>query len=171
MTTIRVERRDRFTTVDRATVNDATLSFKARGLLIWLLDKPDGWRVRSDAIALATTEGRDSVRSALRELECAGYLTRTKCRDKRGRVRTETVVRETPGHTEDGFSGVGEPALVSRPSVSQAPFRRLRATTESAPLSTKKSTAGGQLGPRDYRPLSLEELEAMSADVQRENAS
>lgn len=160
MTTIRVERRDRFTTVDRDTVNDASLSFRARGLLVWLLDKPDGWRVRADAIAVATTEGRDAVRSALNELEAAGYLTRTKCRDRSGRFRTETVVRETPGHTGDWKPGAGEPALDNRPSVSQAPIRILRSNTEYAPQSTKKSTAGGQREFRHYddQPLTPEQI-------------
>ncbi len=68
MTTIRVDRRDRFTTIDRDLINDYSLSFRARGILVWLLDKPDGWTVRSDFISRAGNEGRDAVRTALGEL-------------------------------------------------------------------------------------------------------
>lgn len=157
MTTIRVERRDRWTTVARTTVNDTSLSFRARGVLVWLLDKPDGWRVRSEAIALAGTEGRDAIRAALRELEAAGYLTRSVCRDGRGRIRSTAVVRETPGHTGDG-----KPALVDRPPVDQAAFQRLTPRTQSASQSTESSTGCGQREFRYYddEPLTPEQIAA-----------
>ena len=108
MSTIRVERRDRFTTVDRRAVNDQRLSFRARGVLIWLLDKPNGWRVDSKSIAASTREGRDAIRTALRELEECGYITRERMRAERGRWITETVVREIPsGAWESGVGGPG----------------------------------------------------------------
>lgn len=109
MTQFRVRRRDRFTTIDRTTVNDSRLSFKARGLLIWLLDKPDDWRCDSTQIAQAGTEGREAVRSALNELEAMGYLHRRKYRNAQGQWVSETDVYETPGSHQDGFSGVGFP--------------------------------------------------------------
>ena len=75
-TSIRVARRDRYTSVSRSTINDENLSFRARGILIWLLDKPDDWRVDSEQIAAAAKEGRDAVRTALNELVAAGYIVR-----------------------------------------------------------------------------------------------
>lgn len=111
MTTYRVAHRRRYTSVDRATVNDDTLSFRARGVLVWLLDKPDDWRCDSEAIARAGKEGREAVRAALRELDAAGYLRREKVRGDRGRWLTITTVYERPETepTEDGFPGVGGP--------------------------------------------------------------
>lgn len=96
MTTLRVERRHRFTTVHRDTINDKTLSLRARGLLIWLLDKPDDWRVNSTAIERECTEGREAIRASLSELEKAGYIERTQAHDRLGRWHTECVVRERP---------------------------------------------------------------------------
>lgn len=49
------------------------LSFRARGILFYLLAKPDGWDVRSAAIAKDGKEGREAVLSALRELGKAGH--------------------------------------------------------------------------------------------------
>lgn len=110
MTTIRVERRQRFTVVDRSVAEDDRLSFKARGIMLWLLSKPDDWRCTASEIASAGKEGRDAVRAALGELEACGYLIRVKVQDKdTGRWSTETIVRESPGHTEDGFPGAGNP--------------------------------------------------------------
>lgn len=98
MTTIRLaaRERDRFTVIDRRAVNDDSLSFRARGILVWLLDKPDGWRVDSEQIADAAKEGRDAVRTALNELATAGYITRRKYQNERGHWVTETWVHERP---------------------------------------------------------------------------
>lgn len=99
--TIRVEKRQQFAVVDSRAVNDTRLSMRARGVLVWLLDKPDGWRVSSEAIARQCSEGRDAIRKALKELEGAGYLHRQKVQGKDGRWTTESVVCEEA--TDDGI--------------------------------------------------------------------
>lgn len=151
MTTIRVSRRDRWTTIDRRTINDADLSFKARGILIWLLDKPDGWRVRSADIERHGAEGREAVRAALRELEAAGYMERHRSRGELGRWQTETVVRETPGRTGDG-----KPSPDTRTSVGRTLFRELGTKTDTH----EKSTSCGHREFRNYddSPLTPEQL-------------
>jgi hypothetical protein len=121
MTTIRVADRERFTAVDRRTVNDSNLSFRARGILIWLLDKPNDWRVDSDQIGREGGEGRDAIRTALRELLDAGYIVRHKENGPDGRWSTWTEVHErpvTPGRTEDGKPGAGKPT-VGNPEVGE----------------------------------------------------
>ena len=51
-----------FTILSNAVINDERLSFRARGVLIWLLSKPDDWRTRSDSIAgQSPKEGRDAI--------------------------------------------------------------------------------------------------------------
>lgn len=94
--TIRVEHRKQFTVVDSRTINDEALSLRATGLLVWLLDKPDGWRINSVEISKRCKEGRDAVRAAIAELEEAGYVTREKYRGPDGRWFNESVVRERP---------------------------------------------------------------------------
>lgn len=110
MTTIRVATRQRFTTIDRQTVNNDQLSFRARGVLLWLLDKPDDWTCSAETLARAGTEGRDAIRSALTELETLGYLIRERRQDKTtGQWASSWTIYETPGHAEDGFPGLGDP--------------------------------------------------------------
>jgi hypothetical protein len=109
MTTIRVAQRERYTVIDRRTLNDERLSFRARGVLAWLLDKPDDWTCNADDIATAGTEGRDAVRTALRELVGTGYIARERRQAEGGLWVTDTVVYERPP-TDDGKPGVGEPA-------------------------------------------------------------
>lgn len=50
------------------------LSFKAKGLLSWLLSKPDDWVFSISGILTQCSDGADSVRSGLRELIKEGYL-------------------------------------------------------------------------------------------------
>lgn len=96
MSTIRVARRRRYTAVDRRPINDERLSFKARGLLVWLLDKPDDWEISIDAIAgKVTTDGTAAVRSAMKELEALGYLVRRRYREG-GRYQVEHRLYEHP---------------------------------------------------------------------------
>ena len=110
-----------FTILSNAVINDERLSFRARGVLVWLLSKPDDWHTRSESIAAQSPkEGRVAVRSALRELADLGYLVREKIQDERGRWSTiQTVYEEpatgpTPGKPTRGRTDVGQPgALVS----------------------------------------------------------
>lgn len=101
VTTFRVVERERFTSVSRETIGDSSLSFRARGVLVWLLDKPDDWRADSSTIARAGKEGREAVRTALRELEDAGYLVRRKVQGDGGRWVTEVEVHERPVKSTD----------------------------------------------------------------------
>jgi hypothetical protein len=111
VTIIRAPREERFTVLNRTTINDARLSFRALGLLVYLLDKPDNWRVEAaDLSRDEGREGRDAIRTALTELADLGYLVRRRLRNDKGQWLTETFLYDSPGHTEDGFPGVGAPA-------------------------------------------------------------
>lgn len=140
MTTIRVAQRARFTTIDRETLNDERLSFRARGILAWLLDKPDDWRCNADEIAAQTTEGRDAVRTALRELMALDYIRRTREQDAGGQWHTVTVVFERPV-TDDGFPVVGFPD-VGEPVVGE-PGPLLKTENEDCERSKNPPTPQG----------------------------
>ena len=103
MTIIRGPRKQRdFTILDNAALYDERLSFRARGILAYLLSKPPEWRTNARQLAAATTgEGRDAIRTALNELEAVGYLVRQQTRNERGQWVTLTEVREDCG-TSDG---------------------------------------------------------------------
>lgn len=124
--TIRVEKRLQFAIVDSRTVNDCRISMRARGILLWLLEKPDGWRVSAETIARATTEGRDAIRTALKELETHGYLRRERLRDDKGHWVTESIVSEVGNETA--------PVDATEPGPSVAPERVSRRREQGAGL-------------------------------------
>lgn len=120
MTIQRSERGKRmFLVIDnRACVEDQRLSWKARGLLIYLLSKPDHWEVRESQLVAAAPDGLGAVRSGLAELEAVGYLVRRWLRSEEGTFSgRKSVVYDTPQEEEIQPSGVQLSAIGSSPAV------------------------------------------------------
>jgi hypothetical protein len=97
MSTIRrAPRRTKYAVIDNDTIRDERLTWKARGLLVYLLSLPDDWTVQQSDLVARAPDGRTVVRAALRELEQAGYLWREKRRGAHGHWIVESVVYERP---------------------------------------------------------------------------
>ncbi|MER7512225.1 hypothetical protein ABTX82_28280 [Streptomyces lavendulae] len=92
MTILRRHLSSGYTVLPTATLEDARLSFRARGILAYLLAKPDTWKVAADRIAKAGKEGVEAVRTALRELKDAGYYRVVTERMSDGTLRRITEV-------------------------------------------------------------------------------
>ena len=75
-----------FTQISNAVLNDAGLSLKAKGLYAYLFSKPDGWVFHNAVILREIKEGRDAFRSAVLELENAGYIKRETLKNAAGQV-------------------------------------------------------------------------------------
>lgn len=93
----------RFYTLDKSISEDPRLSWAARGVLIFLLGKPDNWEVSvkhlisQTANAIGKASGRDGVRVVLKELEQAGYLVADYARSEGGAFAGMAyTVHETP---------------------------------------------------------------------------
>lgn len=61
------------------------MTLKAKGLLSMMLSLPDDWDYSINGLATLSKDGKESVMSALSELERFGYLTRTRTTDEKGR--------------------------------------------------------------------------------------
>jgi hypothetical protein len=91
-------------------INDTRLGFDTRGFAAWLLTRPPGWQIRASALPYLLKSrsrhvGRDRARRFLRELERAGYLTRTRHRTADGRWIWYHAFRPNPAvSTIDAFS-------------------------------------------------------------------
>ena len=93
MTIIRAPRPEiGYSIMRNETVRDHALTYRARGLLAYLLSMPDDWVTSSERLQGANTEGRDAIRSAIKELEAAGYMKCEKHQDERGRWSTRWIV-------------------------------------------------------------------------------
>lgn len=70
-----------FYVVDKRLSEDASLSWAARGLLIFLLGKPDNWSVSVEYLTTQSDLKRDGVRNLLSELIEKGYIVRHALRE------------------------------------------------------------------------------------------
>ena len=86
MATIRVEKSKDFSIVSNAVLRDKRLSLRTRGLLVFCLSLSDTWEYSIKGLAAATGESEGKIGNCLKELEATGYLTRTRIRDKKGRM-------------------------------------------------------------------------------------
>lgn len=80
----------RYTVMPKSVTDDSRLSWEARGMLQYILAKPDNWTIRTTDLINQTREsmrptGRDGVLGLIDELEYHGYLERDTKRAEEGR--------------------------------------------------------------------------------------
>lgn len=133
----RVHHERDFTVIGNAAIQDPDLSFKATGLLCYLLSLPPDWRVNLADLTNRKTEGRDAIRSAFAELEELRYVRRSQVREGSGRfVEWLVVVSEIPmadlsvpetaspatfGFSESGSPDFGSPDF-GKPDATKNPL-------------------------------------------------
>jgi len=74
-----------FVQIRNALLDDPAMSWKAKGILCYLLSKPAVWKANSTDIEHHASDGITAVRSGLDELETAGYVVRGQDRDEAGK--------------------------------------------------------------------------------------
>ena len=71
--------------IDRRPIDNVKLSWKAKGILTYLMSRPDGWEVSVSDLVNHSTDGSASIRAGLKELKNAGHMKYTKMRQA-GRI-------------------------------------------------------------------------------------
>jgi DnaD/phage-associated family protein len=71
--------------IDRRPIENQKLSFKAKGILTYLLSRPDGWEVSVADLIKRGTDGEAGIRAGLKELKNAGHMKYSTSR-KAGRI-------------------------------------------------------------------------------------
>lgn len=177
MSIVRAKRPDRgFVIVDNTVARDSRLSYRARGVLIAILSQPDHWRTDATRLAAEGGEGREAIRAALRELQAAGYMLRTKVRRSGGQLVTETHVYDSPrdvsaGGTGAQETGVGQPDAggpdAGQPDVGgPGAIERTERKTEGQNLSS-----GADAPDQETARPEVDELCSLLADLVEANGS
>ena len=97
MAVFRIEKTKGYTVTSNHHLRNAELSLKAKGLLSQMLALPDEWDYTLAGLSCINRERIDAIREAVRELECAGYITRSRTRNSKGQLTTaEYVIHEVP---------------------------------------------------------------------------
>ncbi len=91
----RVAKKENYVVLDKAFLNDEQLSWKAKGLLAYMLSLPDDWSFSLADLAIRSKCGREATAKILDELIEAGYLQKVQERGKDGKFgRVEFFVYE-----------------------------------------------------------------------------
>jgi hypothetical protein len=157
----------RFARLDNAFLQDGRLSFRARGVLAYVLSQPDDWSHSAERLAVATTEGEKAIVSALSELEEFGYSWLEKHRGNRGTVFNRRRFRESP-RPENGTSAtetlkqeVGHRPTQNRPPVDRPPgeggvyettIKKRLSIQQATPAAVNLSLPGIPVEPTTPRP-------------------
>lgn len=93
--------------INKQMAQDSNLSWKARGLMMYLLSLPDDWNIYESELVKHATDGRDSTKAGIKELIDKGYIVRSeRRRDEKGRLKEYNYdVHEVS--TKNGKSNVG----------------------------------------------------------------
>ena len=189
MAVFRIEKTRDYTVMSNHHLRDTGLSLKSKGLLSMMLSLPENWNYTTRGLAKICKEGTDSIGSALKELERAGYIVRNRLRDSKGKiVDVEYVIYETPHppepdgpceeepdteHPDTENPDMDTPGLENRPQLNKDksnPDKSKKdelSTEGSNPvLSSPKAPRGSDGMGRDwmreresYRELILENIE------------
>ena len=84
MSVIRIHKTNNYTIMANYHFKEKGMSLKAKGLLSLMLSLPDDWNYSVSGLVRLSKDGKDSVMSALAELEKFGYLTRTQMVNRKG---------------------------------------------------------------------------------------
>lgn len=97
MAVFRVEKNQNYTVMSNHHLRNPDLSLKAKGLLSQMLSLPEEWDYTLKGLSKINREGIDAIREAIRELERAGYVTRTRVRNEKGQLgAADYVIHEFP---------------------------------------------------------------------------
>ncbi|WP_050807006.1 conserved phage C-terminal domain-containing protein [Acetonema longum] len=98
MAIIRVKKRENpYVMMDKTGLKDPNLSFRAKGMLSYLLSKPDDWQPVLEEMVKASKDGYDSVKSGFAELRRCGYMKKIPIHGPDGKfMGWERAVYEVP---------------------------------------------------------------------------
>jgi uncharacterized phage protein (TIGR02220 family) len=98
---LRVEKNANYVVMNRTALNDKRLSWKAKGIMAYMLSMPDDWVFYVTELTKHSIDGEKAFRSGLKELKENGYVKRNPVREGNKIVGWETVVTEIPSQTLD----------------------------------------------------------------------
>lgn len=185
MAVFRVERTRDYKVMSNYHLRDKSLSLKAKGLLSQMLSLPEDWDYTLSGLSCINRESKDAIRSAINELEKAGYIIRHQTTDASGKFSgNEYIIHESPVIVEppppkplSGFPTTDNPST-GKPSSENPTQLNIdiqntekintdRVSTDSIPFFSEKTAASPPEPKRrenaddfeNYRELILENIE------------
>lgn len=126
-----------YTIVNNTICKDNRLSWKAKGIWLYAFSRPDDWTFNVEDLINQSTDGKDSLRSGLQELQKCGYLKRERIRNPDGTMSgSDWVFYEIPQPKSENPTldnpTQEEPPLLSTEALANTEAASKQANTENA---------------------------------------
>lgn len=96
MSVFKIEKNNNYTVMSNYHLRDRNLSYKAKGLLSFMLSLPSDWDYSLKGLCAISKENRDAIRSTLKELQDNHYLEIEKVRGNKGYFEYNYLIYEMP---------------------------------------------------------------------------
>lgn len=169
-----------FYILDKQISEDKRLSWAARGLLVYLLGKPDHWTVNVQALinetkAAKKSTGRDGVWNLLKELIEAGYCTRSQTRKDDGTLgEMSYTISETRSVPRTDFQGTAprtDSPCTDQPFTANPPLVSTDALASTDPEQVLKGGKRAQAPAPATTFPKLDDLDAEQAEAEHQAAA
>ena len=165
MAVFRVERTSDYTVMSNYHLRDKRLSLKAKGLLSQMLSLPEDWDYTLAGLCYINRESKDAIRTAIHELEQAGYIHRRQTTNSGGKFAGNVyTIYERPQGPPSGDPSSGNPTT-GKPMPEKPTQRNIekqntdQQNTDSipfraaAPPEPKRTEPSPAEGMEEYRAL------------------
>lgn len=135
MATFRVNKDKNYTTINNTGLKDTRLSWKAKGILAYILTLPDDWIFYMEEVTKHSKDGIASLKAGMKELKECGYVKRFPIKGEDGKIsKWEMIIYEVPQV---------ENQLVEKPPVENLPVEN-QSLLSTKELSTNKQNTNIQ---------------------------
>ena len=171
MAVFRVEKNSGYTVMSNHHLRNRALSLKAKGLLSQMLSLPEDWDYTLQGLARINRESIDAIRQAIRELEQAGYIQRSRERDEKGRLRgADYVIFELPQPVFASVSPTLENPTLENPTQENPTLENPMQLNKDKLITEKQKKEGlntDSIPIHSPNPLPLDEDEAAAPPPER----
>lgn len=96
MSVFRIDKNDNYTVMSNYHLRDRRLTYKAKGLLSFMLSLPDDWDYSINGLVSISKEIIKAIRNILKELQYNSYLAINKVQNDKGQFEYEYLIYEKP---------------------------------------------------------------------------
>ena len=133
---VRVAKNSNYVVMNRTALNDKRLSWRAKGIMAYLLSMPDDWVFYMEELQTHSTDGKTSFTNGFKELKDCGYVERKPIKDEiSGKItHWETIVHEIPIEVKPQVEKPHDGKPVSGKTTDWNPSDRENHEMENEPL-------------------------------------
>lgn len=151
-----------YTRVKNGFVNDESLSFEAKGFMLFILSLPDDWNFSTKGLAYKTKLSIYTVNRLVKELREAGYIVQKRTQNEHGQFgEYEWEIYDLP-ELREGYSPSvvkterGENRERCKPSVVKSPYKQI--TNNNKELNITNDSLEQKGLPKKFTPPTVDEV-------------